>query len=602
MRLVADLETDGLLDTVSRVHCLVTQDADTGAVRVYHNDPAITPKHGTIAEGLGVLASADVRAGHNWDGYDEKVLDKLYPGWSARGPVKGARILDTLVGATVVFPDEHQSHLDHGRSKIPGQAMPPKLMGRHSLEAWGWRLGNRKGAKPDDYSRFTQSMLDYCIQDVAVTTELFLRLDARVKNGSLSLRAWDLEQRFKREVRRQEENGVAFDVKGAEWLTARLQRIRAVLAERLQVVFPPETVVTYSPVKKKRKETVVTFNPGSDVQIGRRLRANGWKPTKWTDTGRPKVDLDTLEDIDVPGARELVAWLTVDKRLEQIAEGASAWLKKVGKDGRIHGRVAHNGAVTSRVKHSGPNMSAVPKVGKWLGRLCRRRFVAGPGHALVGLDAKGLELRMLAHYFAPLDGGAYAKIVSEGDPHAVNADAFGIPPGPQAVRRDTAKRGIYCLLYGGGDAKLGKTLGMSREAAKKARALFNKNTRPFPKLQRAIADEVRRTKSLGLPDGRRVWVRSMHSALNTLLQGSGAIVMKASCVRLHDRLRELGIDDAVRQVLFSHDEIQLEVPLAHVDTVVAEARACVTWAGERLKIRCPLAADVHVGKDWSETH
>jgi DNA polymerase-1 len=595
VRLIADLETDGLLDTVSRIHCLVTRDADTGEVRAFHENPAIEPRHGSVADGVQYLRHADVRAGHNWAGYDELVLDKFHPGWK-----NGGRILDTLVGATVVFPNEHLSALDHGRSKIPGQAMPPKLLGRHSLEAWGWRMGHRKGAKPQDFATFTQSMLDYCIQDVAVTAELFARLDARVKNGTLTIKAWDLEQRFKAEIARQEEHGIEFDVPAAERLVARLQGIRAAMAAHLQTVFPPVEEVYLTKVRKQRKTRTKTFNPGSDKQIGERLKANGWKPTVYTDGGQPKVSEEILVDVRVEGAAEIVKFLRVTKRLEQLAEGKSGWLKRVGKDGRIHGRVEHNGAVTSRVKHSAPNMSAVPKVGKWLGRKCRRLFRAAPGHLLVGLDAKGLELRMMAHYFVPLDGGAYAQVVAHGDPHEVNRIAFGIPPGK--LGRDTAKRAIYCLLYGGGDGRLAETMGTSRAEAKKARASFQRNTKPYPRLLRAVADEVRRTGSLGLPDGRRVWVRSAHAALNTLLQGSGAIVMKASVVRLHDRLRELGVDNRVRQVLFSHDEVQLEVPMELVDTVRAEALDCVKWAGERLKLRCPLAADVHVGKDWSCTH
>jgi len=600
VRLIADLETDGLLDTVSRIHCLVTRDADTGEVRAYHGNEEITPRNGSVADGVRAVAHAAVRAGHNWANYDELVLDKFFPGWK-----NGGRVLDTLVGATVVFPNEHLSHLDHGRSKIPGQAMPPKLIGRHSLEAWGWRMGHRKDAKPQDFSTFTQSMLDYCIRDVEVTAELFARLDARVKNGTLTLKAWDLEQRFKAEITRQEEHGIEFDVPAAERLVARLQGIRAAMAAHLQTVFPPVEEVYLTKVRKERKTRTKTFNPNSDLQIGQRLMARGWKPTQYTKGGKnrkpgPVVSEEVLEEVKVEGAAEIVKYLRISKRLEQLAEGKSGWLARVGKDGRIRGRVEHNGAVTSRVKHSAPNMSAVPKVGKWLGRKCRRLFRAAPGHLLVGLDAKGLELRMMAHYFHPLDGGAYAEVVSKGDPHDVNRAAFGIPPGK--LGRDTAKRAIYCLLYGGGDGKLAKTMGVSREAAKKARASFQRNTKPYPRLLRAIADEVRRTGSLGLPDGRRVWVRSAHAALNTLLQGSGAIVMKAGVVRLHDRLRELGIDNRVRQVLFSHDEVQLEVPMELVDTVKAEALDCVKWAGERLKLRCPLAADVHVGKDWSETH
>lgn len=617
-RLCYDFETDGLFadqtkddgKLISRVHCLVIQDLDGGRVWKCHNSPTMVADM-TIEDGVKFLLAADLRTGHNIMGFDERVTREFYPDlWAARRT--DAKVFDTMVGLNVVFPDEHLTHLDYARLKVPGCTFPPKLVGHFSLEAWGHRIGKHKGDFKGPWDALTPEMLTYCVQDVAVTAELFARLERRIKGGTFSWRAWNLEQRFKAVIDQQQKNGFGFNAKEADALTQRLQVERAELHDLLVVQFPPKLVTTISPVRKKVNVKSVPFNPNSDMQVVERLQGLGWKPTEWTKGStrkdgkglkpRPKLKDDELEHLDLPGAAELLRFARITKRLEQLATGDAAWVKHVKADGRIHGRVKHNGAVTSRCTHSSPPIVGVPKVGKYLGKECRSLFIPGPGRVLVGVDISGLELRCLGHYLSPLDGGRYAQAVVRGDVHTVNREAFGIPDGTdeesKELQRDTAKRGIYALLYGAGDRKLGATIQKTPAEAKLAKAKFYRDTR-VGRLVSDIARQVARANGVLLPDGRLAWVRSQHAALNTLLQGSGAIIAKVAAVRARERFDELGLDALL--VHSAHDENQYDVRAEHAEQVRLEAKDAVRWAGERLGIRCAMTAKSKIGKNWSET-
>lgn len=618
-RLIYDFETDGLFlddlrpgtknaSAISRVHCLVTRDIDTGEVRRYYDghDDWVVPGDEDLAEGAARVLAADLRSGHNVCSYDERVLREFFPvQWAARNPA--ARVCDTMVGSNVVYPDEHLSSLDYARLKVPGCTFPKNLAGRFSLEAWGHRMGIHKGGYEGDFKTFTPEMLAYCVQDVAVTAELFRRLEKRIAAGLFSWRAWQLEQEFKAIIEQQQRNGFAFDSPAADALTQRLQVERAELHDLLVAKFPPKVVHYVTPKRQQAKTRTVPFNPNSDMQVVERLQELGWKSTEWTagskrEDGkglkpRPKLKDDELEHLQLPGAAELLRFARITKRLEQLATGDAAWVKHVKEDGRIHGRVKHNAAVTSRCTHSSPPIVGVPKVGKYLGAECRGLFKAPPGHRLVGVDVSGGEIRCLAHYLYPVDEGRYIKVVTAGDVHTFNQKAFRIPDGPLA--RDTAKRGLYALLYGAGDRKLGATIGKSPAEATAAKQKFYRETR-VGRLVSDIARQVNRSGGVVLPDGRLAWVRSRRSALNTLLQGTLAIVMKVAVVRMHRRFAELGL--GVKQVHMAHDEVQLEARAQDAEVVAKEAVDAVRWAGGRLGIKCPMEGKATIGKNWSETH
>jgi DNA polymerase I-like protein with 3'-5' exonuclease and polymerase domains len=286
-------------------------------------------------------------------------------------------------------------------------------------------------------------------------------------------------------------------------------------------------------------------------------------------------------------AESLKEYLMLQKRIAQI----DSWLEAVGKDGRVHGRVITNGAVTGRMTHMSPNMAQVPNSGSPYGHDCRDLWIVEKGYKLVGIDAAGLELRMLAHY---MNDDVYTHEVVSGDIHTANQTAAGLQT------RNQAKTFIYAFLYGAGSAKIGSIVGGSAKEGQKLIDSFLRNT---PKLK-ALREKVARVyaKEGWLPglDGRKLLVRAEHSALNTLLQGAGAIVMKQAVVLLHKRLRQSKIDFKI--VANVHDEWQIEVEASRAEEAGKMGTEAIKEAGIVLNMRCPLDGEYKVGNSWKETH
>ena len=158
--LVFDLESDGLLDDVTRIHCLVIYDAETDQTLVYNDEGDQEP----IVRGVQVLQEAEVICGHNVIGYDIPVLQKIYPWFEPT-----ALVVDTLLLSRLYHNDMLAVDKEHGWKNMPSQ-----MYGRHSLESYGYRLGEYKGSfgKDTDWKRWSPEMQDYCIQDVNVTKKL----------------------------------------------------------------------------------------------------------------------------------------------------------------------------------------------------------------------------------------------------------------------------------------------------------------------------------------------------------------------------------------------------------------------------------------------
>jgi DNA polymerase I-like protein with 3'-5' exonuclease and polymerase domains len=298
------------------------------------------------------------------------------------------------------------------------------------------------------------------------------------------------------------------------------------------------------------------------------------------------VDEVILSKLPYPEAKAMAEYLLIQKRIAQ----ASSWLEHVADDGRVHGKVITNGAVTGRMTHHSPNMAQVPAVTAEYGDVSRQVWTVDAGNVLVGCDASGLELRMLAHYMKDED---YTKEVINGDVHSKNQLAAGLQTRPQA------KTFIYAFLYGAGPAKIGSIVGGNADAGKRLIASFLKNTPALKMLKEKVAKYAEKGFVPGL-DGRRLWIRSEHAALNTLLQGAGAICMKQALIHLHDSLKRLKIP--AKFVANVHDEIQIEVLKEH-GTIVGElAVDAIEQAGVTLGLRCPLTGEYKVGNNWKETH
>lgn len=584
---VFDIEADGLLDTVSKVHCICTVDQD-GVERSFGPDQ--------IEAGLRYLSSAAALVGHNILGYDLVVLEQLH-GWTPRaGMEPGIDIIDTEVQGRLHYPAINDQ--DYGWAK-KNRGFLPYLWGRHSLEAWGYRLGYLKGTygKTADFTKFTPELLEYCQRDVRLN-RLLLQTLLEKPTSQLSM---ELEHKFSVCIDNLMKHGVLFDVRAAEALTGVLQSKRAAVADRLLEKIPPFVKEYVTPKKKLKRIKTIPFNPGSRTHIARLFKERyGWKPKVFTETGLPKVDETVLKRLAkvVPVANEILEHFLLDKRLSQIAEGTQAWLKQVKPDGRIYHRINHCGANTGRCTHSKPNLGQVPRSSKPYGKECRGLFKVGPGKKLVGGDAQGLELRCLAHYMAKYDGGAYVKRLLESDIHIENMKDAGLSD------RDQAKTFIYALIYGAGPTKMGKIVKGSRAAGQALMDRFMQNLPALAKVTNKTKAQAKAHGRLLGADGRWIHTRHVHSALNAKLQGAGAIVMKAATVILRARL----IDEGYKEfknfafVLHVHDEFQLEVDSDKAANVKKHIEKAIEDAGSVLDFRCPLAGSSASGDSWAETH
>ena len=545
-RLAIDIETDGL--DATEIWCAVTKDIDNGEVKVWK----------TASELLRYVEPEDTLIGHNIIGFDLPVLKKLWNLKTNSNPLRDTLIMSRLLN--------------------------PVLEKGHSLDSWGVRLGLKKGDFSDFDGGLSDSMVEYCIQDVEITHALFTHLNSSLLDWGQSV---DLEHEVATVVKKQEINGFKLDVPKCMTMLSDWQQSLIDIEEELQQVFQPITTERYSDKTGKRlKDKVTVFNPGSRKQIAERLTSLGWKPRKHTEKGSVIVDEKVLQTVRIPQAKPILRYLLLQKRVAQV----KSWVENVSERGRVHCQVRTNGAITGRMTHSKPNLAQVPRVGTEYGEECRSVWTVEDGNVLLGADASGLELRMLAHY---MDDSTYTKEILSGDIHTANMKAAGL------TDRDQAKTFIYAFLYGAGPAKIGAIVGGREREGRRLIDSFLKNTPALQKLKDKVSRLAEKEWLPGL-DGRRLIVRSQHAALNTLLQGAGAIVMKQALIMLNRKLIHANMD--ARFVANVHDEWQIETTEQDAETVGHFAVQSIRQAGIRLNLRCPLDGEFKVGLNWASTH
>jgi len=577
MPIILDIETNSTHD---KIWCVVTRDIETDEVIVWKQASGLQK----YLDDCGLIIM------HNGIAFDAPTIRRC---WNVT--MKLSQVCDTLVLSRL---------------------LNPSLEGGHSLAAWAMRVGSFKAPykkiwswmtgintfedkKHVGYNGYKQGqefdkpvlnlLEQYCIQDTLVTKQLYNHLVTTLQSENFSQRSINLEHNVQAIIAKQETNGFKFDEPKALQLLALLKTKLDTIQTEMQLLFPARVTSgrTHKTSGKALADIVEPFNPGSRKQIAERLQEKGWKPKKHTEKGSVIVDEAVLETLDFPEAKALAEYMMLQKRIAQI----ESWIEEIQPDGRVHGRVITNGAVTGRMTHHTPNMAQVPNSGSPFGEDCRELWTVEKGYKLVGIDASGLELRMLAHY---MNDDAYTSEVVSGDIHTANQKAAGLET------RNQAKTFIYAFLYGAGASKIGTVVGGSAKEGQKLIDTFLKNT---PKL-RDLRNKVSRiySKETRLPglDGRQLLVRSEHSALNTLLQGAGAIAMKQALVIFNKELRNAKID--FKFVANVHDEWQIEVEESRAEEVGMLGVKAITNAGIELSMRCPLTGEYKVGNNWKETH
>lgn len=607
---VIDIEGDPIPST--RVWCLCAMNVSTGETWE-SSDPQ------EIARWISDrLAENGKLIGHNIIGYDAPTLNRLL----------GTRITISSIIDTMLL----------------SMLYSPSLEGGHSLGAWGERLSFPKG-EFTDFSQFSQEMLLYCRKDVALTRRVFIELIRRMNRAKFTDLGIEIEHRSWQLIQTQRKNGFAFNYKEAHILYGKLRAIEKDLQDRVHALWPPtlKLLGEYSrPYKKDGSPSAnfvrhcseyervdisedksryrcygyVSFNIGSPDQRTEKLLELGWRPheTERTKTGKPKptdkghlvqslqqfVDTSGLE-----GPSLIAQWMDINSRANAI----NTWLEAYNETtGCIHGSLWL--ANTLRYRHSNPNTANIPavRVAKdkdgvehiqygldgvftyeardlWVTRDPVRR-------RLVGTDAKGIQLRVLAHY---LNNPSFTKAVLDGDPHSYNQEIGGFKT------RAIAKTFIYAFLLGSGDAKTGQIIGGSPKEGKAIKERFIGNFPGLRELLERLERDVERTGRIVLCDGTPVIVTQPHTRLGYLLQGDESRIMKMAAILSHKEVVRRKLD--VLKVGDIHDEWQNDILLEHVDTYIKEvAPTAFRMAGERFNYRVPIECDSKIGLTWAETH
>lgn len=553
---VLDIETDEI--PVTKIHCICCMDFETGETKEFiDNLDEFIEFHKQDPERIYIM--------HNGVSFDAVVLTRLL-----QICLPPERVWDTMLASQMIQP-----HRDGG----------------HSLKAWGERLQFEKIDFKDNFETYSNEMLYYCRQDVALTRKLAQHLQPLLKAfGKAPVR---LEHKVRHIITQQEVNGFYLDQKKASMLMADLEDNSGQIKQDLQKIFPPIITERYSDKTGKRlKDNVEVFNPNSRQQIVKRLKAVGWHPDprRVTPKGQPIVDESVLSEIDLSEAKKMSEFLLMQKRVSQI----KSWLEAVGPDSRVHGRVITIGCVTHRMSHYSPNMAQIPASYSPYGPECRDCWtVEDPvDYCLVGSDASSLEIRCFAHY---LDNQKYTDIVVGGDIHNVHKEALGL------ADRSVCKTWLYAYIYGAGNEKLGKVVGGGMSEGKQLRDKFESAFPMIRELKNKITVMIRSNHgNIKAIDGRLLECRSEHSALNVLLQSCGSIVCKHFLCEIDRMVKEKKLD--AKPVANVHDEVQWEVRRDQAEEFGQITKQAMKQAEKILQFNCPLDSEYHIGTTWKETH
>lgn len=595
--LAFDIEADGLLVSATKIHCGVIYDYTTNKYTKYTDSLAL----------YKALGEADRLVAHNGRMYDGPVLERLVGRPNDLDPLPP--IFDTLLISRLLWSD---------RGTSPS--------GGHSLEKWGSYLGFKKEHTDiEDWSTFTPQMLERCVSDVRIQKALYEWMMPRLKGWEESIA---LEHRVATIITKQIENGFTVDLQGLEDLENELIFERAGCMDELSHIPPwveetelqspaywedPETGVKYEtkgqvrgrgsgaikdrlvrgPNKVKREE--ILFSPSSDDHIRRLLQEKyGWvgDPRNRTKTGKDSVKGEILEQLDYPEIKSICKISEIDKILGFLTN----W-KECHVDGVIHGGVITNGTVAGRMAHNNPNMGQVPGDPR-----VRRLLIPRSGWKLVGGDASALEAMMLGNRVAEWDDGEFGKMLEKENIHDVNQRLA------ELETRAAAKTFYFKFVYGGKtDPKLEKKLYAACPGLKK---LKNRCIR-LAKTERHVT----------LVDGRRVHVRKRKLygnertetdkdsrvygvAVNNLLQGDGAVVMKKALCIFYDDATETFGPHGERWGLCAnvHDEIQVECEPEIAEQLGQMIVDSITKAGQYFEMKVNLTGAYDVGDSWAETH
>ncbi len=636
-RLVFDIECDGLLATVSVVHCIVTLNVDTRNISTYFEGQVIDGlvADGNIEAGIEALQAAEEIIPHGGFGYDIPVIKKLYGVDLAATP---QRVTDTLILSRALNP-ERAYPKGMPKSKVNESTGLSKAIPRHSLDAWGYRLGTAK-VQHEDWSHFDEAMLKRCIGDVQLTSlvleALFIESGQRPPYIREQIPEWlRVELRVAAIMAEQVRVGWLVDkaklLGGIAYLQGELARGAPKIESYMTCTLVADQAWESCGLVRKHVATITKKDGaytqlvkkvfGSDVQqvwgpftrikakhmklssiadMKAILLANGWVPDEFNRskktgaTTSPKLTESSLDSLKTDIGRDISSYQLCRIRLGVI----QGWLEKLDDNDRLHGTVNPNGTPTGRMTHGVLCNVPSPNKGKFFAREMRDMFTATQGYSLVSADIASCQVRLLCEYMR--EDAVFIKAVFEGDSkdktgiHDLNMQKTGLP------NTTLAKSFFYGFLFGQGAEATGRLVGGGAVAGAKLLKRFKRETPHLKMLLDNLQLALKNRNHLYGVDRRYIHVRNKKDALVYLLQGGESSLIKMAIVLADTWIRQQNLD--AQQVCVYHDEFTFEVLDAHAEAVATILERAIRVAGIRIGLKLPSKGDAVIGKTWLEVH
>jgi len=654
MRLIFDLEANGLMEEVDKLWCIVAYDLDSQKTHVFtDNDRGCKG----ISEGLALLQKAETLIGHNIIMYDLPVLDKLF------GIKLEGKIIDTFLLSQM---------LDFNRRLKFSQ-------GRHGLKNWGEYFDVPK-PKQEQWTKWEPNMLHRCIEDVRINVLVYRHLIKEQKNVQIPKSTMLREMEVASISAQQVKNGWLFNRRLAErhinFLDRELERIANLVEPLLpNVVKCRDTWITneecnellgtegvsydFGLENKKLREpktklftmsgkihsnTAKWFNISPDdvhliggpycrvefipvtmtqtSEIKKFLFTQGWKPTQWNmkinEDGEKvrtsaKLTEDSFESIEGDIGKDLALHAIYRHRRNTILNmknDKKGWLGVMRDDSRVECVPFTLGTATGRMSHR--KLVNVPGAKSVFGKEMRELFIAPRGDVLVGCDLSSAQLRLLA---SAMEDDDYSETVLTGeeangtDIHTVNGISAGLidPNWPldsqeRSSGRSNSKTFIYAMLFGSGDAKIGTIVGGTSRDGRKLKSKFLNNLPSLSTLINKLKDQYKESgkKFIKLQDGKKIQVDSDHKILNYRLQGDEATLTKEWMCVSDKRIKKEGLRCNLLAVM--HDEQNFECHPDDAKRLAKLLEETATEAGENLGFNCRMDGSSKIGKNWYEIH
>jgi DNA polymerase I-like protein with 3'-5' exonuclease and polymerase domains len=607
MKIIYDIETNGLIDTVDTIWLVVTKNIDTNEIITF-SDYDVDSK--PLNELVPFLNKATVLIGHNIIGYDNVVMHKLL-NWT---PPTSIKMIDTMI----------ISQMNNFRRE-----------GKHSLKNFGLILNDAKGESPD-FLKYSPEMKTYAIQDVNLNHKVYKyvineaqQLIANRPKFQQALRTEHaIAELCSQQIKTKWKFNTPLARKHYEYLASEMKIIEDEINPTLK---PRKVLIDKDPKKAKYlqdgrfssvsarmlsqflgkeikqtdtdkwnpNDTFQRFNMieadlGNMDQVRGMLLDNGWQPSQYTPKGEPKITEDTLSSIKGDIGQKVLKYYQLRSR-HSVLRG---WIELAeANNDRVYVEAFNIGTPTYRQRHS--KIVNVPSSNSFFGKEMRELFIADTDKVMVGCDSSGNQIRALGHY---LNSKEINDHILNGDIHQRTADVVGVP-------RQLAKSLLYATIFGAGFAKLGKMVN-GIEDLEKGKEVKNKLYVAFPGLKELnnrlnkFFYTTQNKDGMGfIPalDGRKIYAESSFKLLNYLLQAYEAITVKSAVVNAFKMFKEEKLN--VDMLGLIHDEVQVQTKPENIKRVKEIlSYSFGDFITKELELNIQMAGDAKEGKNWYETH